>query len=194
TKIEYFPNPVVINDNFNMADKKDNVLFLGRLTPVKRPWIYFELAKKFPENIFYVCGQGTEVDKIIEKYKDVKNLKFMGHVSGEKKEQLLRECKVLVNTSIHEAIPVSFLEAISYGQKLLSCQNPDDITKNNGYFTGTILGEGLDKLSEFEKGLEICFETYNKEKIAESIEKIKNKHNLTNFIKNMRELLKKEGV
>lgn len=194
TKIEYFPNPVVINDNFNMADKKDNVLFLGRLTPVKRPWIYFELAKKFPENIFYVCGQGTEVDKIIEKYKDVKNLKFMGHVSGEKKEQLLRECKVLVNTSIHEAIPVSFLEAISYGQKLLSCQNPDDITKNNGYFTGTILGEGLDKLSEFEKGLEICFETYNKEKIVESIEKIKNKHNLTNFIKNMRELLKKEGV
>lgn len=194
TKIEYFPNPVVINDNFNIADKKDNVLFLGRLTPVKRPWIYFELAKKFPENIFYVCGQGTEIDKIIEKYKDVKNLKFMGHVSGEEKDRLLRECKVLVNTSIHEAIPVSFLEAISYGQKLLSCQNPDDITKNNGYFTGTILGEGLDKLGEFEKGLKICFETYNKDEIVESIEKIKNNHNLNKFINNMRELLKKEGV
>lgn len=194
TKIEYFPNPVVINDNFNIADKKDNVLFLGRLTPVKRPWIYFELAKKFPENIFYVCGQGTEIDEIIEKYKDVKNLKFMGHVSGEEKDRLLRECKVLVNTSIHEAIPVSFLEAISYGQKLLSCQNPDDITKNNGYFTGTILGEGLDKLGEFEKGLKICFETYNKDEIVESIEKIKNNHNLNKFINNMRELLKKEGV
>ncbi|WP_330111453.1 glycosyltransferase family 4 protein [Cetobacterium somerae] len=194
TKIEYFPNPVVINDNFNIADKKDNVLFLGRLTPVKRPWIYFELAKKFPENIFYVCGQGTEIDKIIEKYKGVKNLKFMGHVSGEEKDRLLRECKVLVNTSIHEAIPVSFLEAISYGQKLLSCQNPDDITKNNGYFTGTILGEGLDKLGEFEKGLKVCFETYNKEEIVESIEKIKNNHNLDKFINNMRELLKKEGV
>lgn len=194
TKIEYFPNPVAINDNFNIADKKDNVLFLGRLTPVKRPWIYFELAKKFPENIFYVCGQGTEIDEIIEKYKDVKNLKFMGHVSGEEKDRLLRECKVLVNTSIHEAIPVSFLEAISYGQKLLSCQNPDDITKNNGYFTGTILGEGLDKLGEFEKGLKICFETYNKDEIVESIEKIKNNHNLNKFINNMRELLKKEGV
>lgn len=194
TKIEYFPNPVVINDNFNIADKKDNVLFLGRLTPVKRPWIYFELAKKFPENIFYVCGQGTEIDKIIEKYKGVKNLKFMGHVSGEEKDRLLRECKVLVNTSIHEAIPVSFLEAISYGQKLLSCQNPDDITKNNGYFTGTILGEGLDKLGEFEKGLKVCFETYNEEEIVESIEKIKNNHNLDKFINNMRELLKKEGV
>lgn len=194
TEIEYFPNPVVINDNFNIVDKKDNILFLGRLTPVKRPWIYFELAKKFPENIFYVCGQGTEIDKIIEKYKDVKNLKFMGHVSGEEKDRLLRECKVLVNTSIHEAIPVSFLEAISYGQKLLSCQNPDDITKNNGYFTGTILGEGLDQIEEFQKGLKFCLENYKESEIVESIEKIKNNHNLDKFINNMRELLKKEGV
>ncbi len=194
TEIEYFPNPVVINDNFNIVDKKDNILFLGRLTPVKRPWIYFELAKKFPENIFYVCGQGTEIDKIIEKYKDVKNLKFMGHVSGEEKDRLLRECKVLVNTSIHEAIPVSFLEAISYGQKLLSCQNPDDITKNNGYFTGTILGEGLDQIEEFQKGLKFCLENYKESEIVESIEKIKNNHNLDKFINNMRKLLKKEGV
>lgn len=194
TEIEYFPNPVVINDNFNIADKKDNVLFLGRLTPVKRPWIYFELAKKFPENIFYVCGQGTEIDKIIEKYKDIKNLKFMGHVSGEEKDRLLRECKVLVNTSIHEAIPVSFLEAISYGQKLLSCQNPDEITKSNGYFTGTILGEGLDQIEEFQKGLKFCLENYKESEIVESIEKIKNNHNLDKFINNMRELLKKEGV
>lgn len=194
TKIEYFPNPVVINDNFNIEDKKDNVLFLGRLTPVKRPWIYFELAKKFPENIFYVCGQGNEIDEIIEKYKDVKNLKFMGHVSGEEKDRLLRECKVLVNTSIHEAIPVSFLEAISYGQKLLSCQNPDDITKNNGYFTGTILGEGIDRIEEFQKGLEFCLNNYNEKEIIESIEKIKENHNLDKFIKNMRALLMKEGA
>ncbi|WP_418965569.1 glycosyltransferase family 4 protein [Cetobacterium sp.] len=194
TKIEYFPNPVVINDNFSIEDKRDNVLFLGRLTPVKRPWIYFELAKKFPENIFYVCGQGNEIDEIIEKYKDVKNLKFMGHVSGEEKDRLLRECKVLVNTSIHEAIPVSFLEAISYGQKLLSCQNPDDITKNNGYFTGTILGEGIDRIEEFQKGLEFCLNSYNEKEIIESIEKIKENHNLDKFINNMRALLMKEGA
>lgn len=194
TKIKYFPNPVVINDNFSIEDKRDNVLFLGRLTPVKRPWIYFELAKKFPENIFYVCGQGNEIDEIIEKYKDVKNLKFMGHVSGEEKDRLLRECKVLVNTSIHEAIPVSFLEAISYGQKLLSCQNPDDITKNNGYFTGTILGEGIDRIEEFQKGLEFCLNSYNEKEIIESIEKIKENHNLDKFINSMRALLMKEGA
>ena len=109
---------------------------MGRLVAVKRPWIYFELAKLLPKYTFYVCGQGEEVRDIIEKYKDIKNLKFMGHVSGEEKDRLLREAKVLVNTSIHEAIPVSFLEAISYGLSIVSCQNPDDITKKYGYFTG----------------------------------------------------------
>ena len=192
TEINYLPNPVIINDNFDMKNKKDNILFLGRLTPVKRPWIYFELAKRFPQNTFYVCGQGNEIDEIIEKYKDVKNLKFMGHVSGTEKDRLLKECKVLVNTSIHEAIPVSFLEAISYGLKILSCQNPDNITGNNGYFTETILGDGYDKIDEFEKGLNMCLINYNKDEIEKSISEIKNKHNLDKFTSDMRELLKKE--
>ncbi|MGL4654231.1 glycosyltransferase family 4 protein [Cetobacterium sp.] len=191
-EIKYFPNPVVITENFKIENKKSSVLFLGRLTPVKRPWIYFELAKKFKDYTFYVCGQGTEIDEIIEKYKDVENLKFMGHVSGDEKDRLLKESKILVNTSIHEAIPVSFLEAISYGLKILSCQNPDDITKKNGYFTGTILGEGISELEEFEKGIRNCIENYKEEEILNSIKEIKDKHNLEKFISNMRDLIKNE--
>lgn len=121
-KIEYFPNPVEINNNFNLNYKKDNILFLGRLIAVKRPWLFFELAKYYPTSIFYVCGSGEELLDVINKYKGLSNLKFMGHVSGKEKENLLSECKILVNTSIHEAIPVSFLEAISYGLKIVSCQ------------------------------------------------------------------------
>lgn len=191
-EILYFPNPVVINDNFDITQKKDSVLFLGRLTPVKRPWIYFELAKKFPLKTFYVCGQGTEIDKIIDNYKDVKNLRFMGHVAGEEKDNILRESKILVNTSIHEAIPVSFLEAISYGLKILSCQNPDDITRKNGYFTETILGEGLDKIQDFEKGIEECFEKYDEKSIMLSIRKIKENHNVDKFIYNLRNIIKEK--
>ncbi len=189
-EIKYFPNPVEIQNNVDFNFKKESVIFLGRLTPVKRPWIYFELAKFFPEKIFYVCGQGNEINEILEKYKGIENLKFMGHVSGEQKDKLLKEAKVLVNTSIHEAIPVSFLEAISYGLKILSCQNPDDITKNNGYFTGIILGDGLDKLEEFQNGLKYCFDNYNKLEILESVNKIRENHNLFKFIEEGRKLIK----
>lgn len=189
-EIKYFPNPIKIQNRVNFDLKKDSVIFLGRLTPVKRPWIYFELAKLFPEKVFYVCGQGDEINEMLEKYKNVKNLKFMGHVSGEQKDKLLKEAKVLVNTSIHEAIPVSFLEAISYGLKILSCQNPDDITANNGYFTGTVLGDGYEDIEKFQKGLKYCFDNYNESEILESIKKIRENHNLEKFIKEGREIIK----
>lgn len=188
-QIKYFPNPVEISENFDINVKKDNVIFLGRLTAVKRPWIYFEIAKKMPELTFYVCGQGKEIDDIIEKYKEVKNLKFMGHVSGKQKDKLLKECKILVNTSIHEAIPVSFLEAISYGLKIVSCQNPDNITSDNGYYTGVILGDGRDQVSKFIDGIKKCLENYEEDEIYRNIEKIKNVHKKEVFIKNMRKLI-----
>lgn len=192
--IKYFPNPVEIKDNFNIKEKKNSILFLGRLTPVKRPWIYFELAKKLPQYTFYVCGQGEELKNIIKKYSKVKNLKFMGHVSGEKKDKILRESKILVNTSIHEAIPVSFLEAISYGLKIVSCQNPDNITEKNGYSTGLVLGDGLDKIDIFKLGIEKCLNEYNEEEIKKSIKEVKENHNINKFIKNTRELIKGELI
>lgn len=114
----------------------------------------------------------------------------MGHIFGEEKDKLLKEAKVLVNTSIHEAIPVSFLEAISYGLKILSCQNPDDITANNGYFTGTVLGDGYEEIEKFQKGLKYCFDNYNESEILESIKKIRENHNLEKFIKEGREIIK----
>lgn len=191
-EIKYFPNPVEINDNFDISAKKDSILFLGRLVAVKRPWLYFELAKILPNYKFYVCGSGEDLKEIVQKYKGVKNLEFMGHVSGKEKERLLKECKVLVNTSIHEAIPVSFLEAISYGEKIVSCQNPDDITKNNGYFTGVILGDGYESVDKFKYGVEKCIAEYNEEEIKTSIKKISNNHSISKFITNMRELILKE--
>lgn len=193
SKIEYFPNPIEKTENFETSLKKEKVIFLGRLVAVKRPWIYFEIAKQMPEYEFYVCGQGKEIDDIIEKYKDIKNLKFMGHVSGELKKKLLKEVKILVNTSIHEAIPVSFLEAIFYGIKIVSCQNPDNITEENGYFTGTILGDGMDKIDEFKKGIKFCFENYNSEEIQNNINKIKEIHKVDRFVENMRDLIIRES-
>ena len=191
-KIKYFPNPIEINDNFDINEKKDSILFLGRLTAVKRPWIYFELAKILPNYKFYVCGSGEDLKEIIQKYKDIKNLEFMGQVSGKEKERLLKECKVLVNTSIHEAIPVSFLEAISYGEKIVSCQNPDDITKNNEYYTGVILGDGYESIDKFRYGVEKCISEYNEEEIKNSIKRISNNHSISKFITNMRDLILEE--
>lgn len=98
----------------------------------------------------------------------------------------------MVNTSIHEAIPVSFLEAVSYGLKILNCQNPDDITVNNGYFTGTILGDDFEELEKFQEGLKYCFDNYNESEILEYIKKIRENHNLEKFVTEGRKIIKNE--
>jgi glycosyltransferase involved in cell wall biosynthesis len=89
----------------------------------------------------------------IEKYRNVSNLKFLGHVDGLEKDRLLRTCWGLLNTSVHEAEPVSFLEAFSYGRCVISCHDPDNEVSNFGYYTGEVFGEGLDEdsLARFEK-------------------------------------------
>lgn len=188
-KIKYFPNPVEVKNNFSIKEKKESILFLGRLSVVKRPWIYFELAKYFPQYTFYVCGENRESKELVKKYKNQENLRFMGHITGMEKDQILRECKILINTSIHEAIPVSFLEAISYGLKIVSCQNPDNITSNNGYYTGKILGDGYSDIEKFKYGIEVCMDNYIEEEIEEAIRRVEMNHNKMDFITNMRKLV-----
>lgn len=74
----------------------------------------------------------------------------------------------------------------------MSCQNPDDITKNNGYYTGVILGEGYDSVDKFKYGIEKCMLEYNEEEIKNSIEEISNNHSIGKFITNMKELILEE--
>lgn len=153
---EFLPNVIEIPDIENpQFSKRPSLCLLGRLDPVKRPWIFFELAKKFPQVDFLVAGTTHNkkvMDPIINRYSEVKNLIFLGHVGGSKKRKLLNSMWALVNTSIHEALPVTFLEAFAYGKPVISCQNPDNLVSDYGYWTGEILGEGLgaqaiDKLS-----------------------------------------------
>ena len=151
--IEFVPNPVKIPDfDVDLKPETNIITFLGRLSNVKRPWIFFEMARKLPQYEFYVCGVGHESYQ--EKYKDVKNLKFFGHINGEKKNEILENTQILVNTSVHEAIPISFLEALSYGASIVSCQKPDNITEMFGEYVGVVNGEGMDSVNAFAEAVE----------------------------------------
>jgi glycosyltransferase involved in cell wall biosynthesis len=78
-----------------------------------------ELEGKF---LLYVCGRG-EVDRLveyIEKYKIEHLVKFGGWVSGREKENILSVCDIYILPSYIEALPVSILEAMSYGMPVIS--------------------------------------------------------------------------
>ena len=196
-EIEYCPNPVEIDDSFdvNAFPKKNKIIFLGRIESVKRGWLFCEIAKRMPEYEFYMLGQTFREKKensaIMEKYRGIENLHFMGHVDGREKELYLKEAKILVNTSIHEALPISFLEALAYGTLLVSNRNPENLTDKFGIYVGDVLGDGFDKVGLYVEAIRRLMENeeLRLKKAQEAIEYVRAIHNVQNFISSLRNII-----
>lgn len=131
------------------------VLFLGRLDPYKRPWLFVELARRFPEVEFVMLGQphfsgkgGWSLPADAPP-----NLHSRGHLDGEEKRRELSRAWVLVNTSIHEGLPVSFQEALAHELPIVSGRNPENVTARFGIFTGQHNGDGREGLDALTAGL-----------------------------------------
>ncbi|QLB45061.1 glycosyltransferase family 4 protein [Mannheimia pernigra] len=196
--ITYLPNPIEIDEQFDVTSypKKDIIIiFLGRIESVKRGWLFCEIAKQCPEYDFYMLGQtfydAERNSEIINQYKDVPNLHFAGHVDGELKNQYLKDAKILINTSIHEALPVSFLEALSYGTLLVSNQNPENLTSKFGVDVGTVLGDGFESVELYVNAVrELMLNDEKRTKLVlEAVEYIKEVHNIPRFITDMTRIL-----
>jgi lipopolysaccharide biosynthesis glycosyltransferase len=200
TTIRYLPNPIEIDSSFDVETypKKNNIIFLGRIESVKRGWLFCEIAKKMPQYNFYMIGQTfMQKDKnfaIINEYKDIPNLYFTGHLGGEEKIKHLKNAKVLINTSIHEGLPISFLEALSYGTLIVSNRNPENLTEKFGVWVGDVLGDGFDKVDLYIKGIKKLMDDDKKriELAKEAIDYIKNVHNIPRFINDLRNVIFEE--
>jgi glycosyltransferase involved in cell wall biosynthesis len=198
----YLPNPLPMPEVREiMYDATPMLLALGRLDPQKRPWILFELAKRFPQVNFNICGQSRFPELLgpdMDRYRQLPNLHFLGVVEGREKDALLRRCWALVNTSIHEGLPVSFLETFSYGKCVISCLNPAGLVERFGYFTGEFQGPGLDEkaLGDFEKSVEACLtdEGERRRKGRLALEYVRRNHTFEKFHTHLTDMLGKEGI
>ena len=134
-----------------------------------------------------------ENETVLSRYKTgIPNLHFVGHVEGEEKNKYIREAKILVNTSIHEGLPITFLEALAYGTLLVSCRNPDDLTSKFGEFVGTILGDGFDGVPKFVSAIEhIMKDEERRKKLSrEAVSYIREVHSVHKFQREVRRLIK----
>jgi glycosyltransferase involved in cell wall biosynthesis len=133
--------PVELNRNVVKADKP-TVLFLGRLDRRKRPQLFFELARKFPQVTFLAAGRARDQAweaELRERYGKIENLKLLGFVDqfeSAKLYALLSQSWILVNTSVREGLPTSFLEALANKCALLSSVDPGGATSRFGRFVG----------------------------------------------------------
>lgn len=198
-EVKTIPNPININFDFkfNLSQKKKQVIFLGRLEAQKRAWIFCEVAKKMPEYDFYVMGKFHRDEannrKPLEPYLngDITNLHFMGHMEGEEKEKLIKESRVLLNTSIWEGIPISWLEALQYGTTVVSCLDNENLPSRFGEYVGEILGDGLDKADLFVPAIRKLMEDdeYYQEKAEAAIQYIREHHSIEKFQHDMKQII-----
>lgn len=194
--ISFLPNPVEIKYSISSLEKKNMIIFLGRLDSVKRGWLFCEIAKNLPNYEFYVLGASTNHteennNSILNDYVMLKNLHFLGHVDGSEKEQYLKNAKILLNTSIHEALPVSFLEAFAFGITVVSNQNPDGLVAKFGRYVGPSLGDGWDDVPKFVEAID-CLMRDECKRMQLSLEAenyVRRVHDMDNFKSNFMKIL-----
>jgi glycosyltransferase involved in cell wall biosynthesis len=146
-----------------MEKKKESHAFLtvgsaGRLVPVKGYTLLTEIARsicaKFPDIRFIIAGDGPEMEHLkarVDEYGLGDRFRLPGQI--EDVAEFYASLDIYINTSLHEGIPMTVLEAMSYSLPVIApaVGGLMEIIENNK--TGFLI-EGRDPAS-FAAAIEI---------------------------------------
>jgi len=150
----FLPTPVVVPDTINKSSDP-TVCYMNRWDRRKRPDIFFELARSFPNVRFLAVGKSRDIkweNELRDRYSDLPNLEMVGFIdqfSSDRHSKILENSWVFVNTAVREALPNAFIEAAAHGCAILSSVDPDGFASKFGYYASD---------DDFKKGLELLLE------------------------------------
>jgi glycosyltransferase involved in cell wall biosynthesis len=127
------------------AGRRPYVAWVGVLRQPKRPDLLVEIARNAPSVEFVVCGGASDhrsprgySEDMIRRFKQVPNIRYLGHVPPTQAIQIIANASLLVSTSEGEGFPSVFVEAWANGTPVVSLKiDPDQ----------TIAGKGLGVMS-----------------------------------------------
>lgn len=116
--------PKIIKEKFGL-DKDEYILFLGRLVPEKGITYLIEAFKKVQtDKKLVIAGGSSDTDAFMQKLKELAEgndrIVFTGFVQGQMLEELYSNAYVYTLPSDLEGMPLSLLEAMSYGNCCLT--------------------------------------------------------------------------
>lgn len=114
----------IIKDKYNLK-KDDYILFLGRIVPEKGIHYLIDAFKQIKTNKkLVIAGSASDTDsyfaELKDKAKDNKNIIFTGFVQGKELDELYSNAYIYCLPSDLEGMPLSLLEAMSYGNCCLT--------------------------------------------------------------------------
>lgn len=135
---EFLPTPVEVPEILHKSPTP-TACFVSRWDKRKRPEIFFEMARVFPDVHFLAAGRSRnpEWDEYLRStYGSLPNLEMLGFIDQFRSNdlaQLLERSWILVNTAAREGLPNSFIEAAAHGCAILAAVDPDGFASQFGY-------------------------------------------------------------
>lgn len=133
----FLASPVNVPERVRKAGHP-TVCWVGRWEGRKRVELFFDLAGKFPHVEFIAVGgaRDSKLDRSLRrKYGALPNLKMPGVLDQFESSELssvLERSWIIVNTSLREGLPTTFIEAAAHRCAILSFNDPDNFASAYG--------------------------------------------------------------
>lgn len=131
-KIRVIYNGINASKYFGLTakERRNIVLFLGRLTNQKGPWFFLNAAKKVLEKkndvTFVIAGQGDKLPELIKQSLDLgiaDHVLFTGYLTEEEMNYAYAMASVYVMPSVAEPFGITALEAVASGTPVIVSKN-----------------------------------------------------------------------
>jgi glycosyltransferase involved in cell wall biosynthesis len=165
--------------------EQPTVVALARLDPQKRPWLMWDIARAMPHVRFVMAGQ-THAQLRWKPSSTPDNLELLGEVKGDEKVRVLDSAWMLVNTAIHEALPVSWLETLGRGRPIVSCLGwCEDVPRRFGREVPFVGGVGTEMVPDYVTAIQsLIDDTADRHARGRAgLEWVKQVHNAENFVR-----------
>lgn len=173
-------------------EKDSYILFLARIVPEKGLDYLIDAYNQIKTNKKLVIAGGAShtndyLEHIKEKVKSNKNIIMTGFVQGEELDELYSNCYLYCLPSDIEGMPISLLEAMSYGCNCLI----SDIEENTQVTDSYAVSFKKSNVEDLKVKLEQCLNGVNRINSVEISDFILNKYNWNDVVERTEELYKK---
>ena len=180
--VNYIPNgvnkprnvePNIIEQKYNLK-KNEYILFLARIVPEKGLHYLIDAYNKIKTNKKLVIAGGAShtndyYNEIKEIAKNNSNIIMTGFVQGEELEELFSNCYLYCLPSDIEGMPLSLLEAMSYGKNCLISDIKENSTVCDKYGFTFKKSDSNDLKKKLEKLLNSKNDLYSEKEIAKYV-------------------------